>query len=57
MSRAQAIYSGVVAVALLVVYTALTIAGHDGTLVLGLFAGQVGQAGLQAGVAQVKPGG
>ena len=48
MSKVQIIAGAVTSVALLAAYVALTIAGHDASLLLGALIGQVGQGGLQA---------
>lgn len=37
-------------------YTALTLTGHDGTLLLGFAAGQLGTGALQAGLDSQKAG-
>lgn len=47
MNTPQAIFHGIVLAALIAAYTALTLAGHDGTALIGAFAGYLGGAGTQ----------
>lgn len=48
MSRLQIILAALLTIALLAAYVGLTIAGHDGTVLLGALLGQLGQSGLTA---------
>lgn len=48
MTKTQGIYGAAVALGLLAAYVALTLAGHDGSLLLGALLGQLGGTGLTA---------
>lgn len=52
MSTPQAIFHGIVLAALIAAYTVLTVAGHDGTALIGAFAGYLGGAGTQIAAAK-----
>lgn len=47
MTTPQAIFHGIVLAALIAAYTVLTATGHDGTALIGAFAGYLGGAGTQ----------
>lgn len=57
MTTLQLIAHLVSVVVLVAAYTALTIAGHDGTALLGALGGYLGGAGVNAVATAAKPGG